>query len=92
MSATRDRLERAYASRLAPAIPLQKTAGAVRRRGSGVAIPSGSANHRSFPRFQRVTRSPGRLAATVTVNDWDFIVAFVALDLTGATDDTFSYE
>jgi hypothetical protein len=78
----------ACASRAAPARLLQKAARAMRRRGSGVAILSGSANPRSFPRFQRVTKSTDRLAALVAVDDWDLIVAFVAPDVTGDTKDT----
>jgi hypothetical protein len=73
----------ACASYPAPSRLLQKSARAVRRRGSGVGIPSVSANPRCSPSIQRFTSSPCRLATTVAVNDWDLIVAFVAPDRNG---------
>jgi hypothetical protein len=65
---------------------LQKAARVVRRRGSGLAIFSGSASPRRFPSFQRFTRSPDQLASPVAVDSWDMIVAFVAHDPTGGTE------
>jgi hypothetical protein len=74
----------ACASGAAPARLLRKAARAVRRRGSRIAIPSGSATEGGSPSFHRFTGSPDPLASMiaiddVAVSDWHIEAPLLAL-------------